>query len=86
LFNEDNNPEEIREEKRRITKVCFKFGCFGLSRHLSCFLLLFFLISVLLPTRFPFPQAMRHKKIPATSLYVKNTTICKTLLEYGIRK
>ena len=62
LFNEDNNPEEIREEKRRIKKVCFNLGCFGLSRHLSCFLLLFFLISVLLPTRFPFPQAMRPQK------------------------
>ncbi len=86
LFNEDNNPEEIREEKRKIKKSMLNFGCFGLSRHLSCFLLLFFLISVLLPTRFLFLRLRGHKKIRATCLYVKNATICKTFLEYGIRK
>jgi hypothetical protein len=37
----DNGPV-LKEEKRKIKKVCLSSAAFGLSRHLSCFVLLFF--------------------------------------------
>ena len=40
LVNEDSN-SVLKEEKRKIKSMPYSSAAFGLSRHLSCFLLLF---------------------------------------------
>jgi hypothetical protein len=86
LFNEDNNPEEIREEKRKIKK---EYALTSAALDLVAICLVFFFSSFLflcycLQDSFSSGYGATKRFLQHVCMY--NATICKTFLEYGTRK